>query len=141
MRRRVMVLMLAAAATAALAAVLLSRGPDTPRRLAPGAGNSETTQDPIAWSGARRKELEDRAHVIYEKSPGGVVLSAARTASFRPLVNRVSKRMHTDPATLEAIVMLESAGRPEAQASNDLNGAVGLTQILAETGQNLLGMK
>ena len=37
--------------------------------------------------------------------------------------------------------MLESAGRPEAQASNDLAGAVGLTQILAETGQNLLGMQ
>ena len=37
--------------------------------------------------------------------------------------------------------MLESAGRPDAQASNDLDGAVGLTQILAETGQNLLGMR
>jgi transglycosylase-like protein with SLT domain/uncharacterized protein DUF5715 len=146
MRRRVTVLMLAAAATAALAAALLSGGPDTPRKLAPGAGNSETTQDPIAWSAARRKELEGRAaaglaHVIYAKSPGGVVLSAARTASFRPLVDRLAKRTHTDADTLEAIVMLESAGRPEAQASNDLNGAVGLTQILAETGQSLLGMK
>jgi hypothetical protein len=36
--------------------------------------------------------------------------------------------------------MLESAGRADAQASNDLSGAVGLTQILAETGRNLLGM-
>jgi hypothetical protein len=146
MRRRVAVLMLVAAMTAALAAVLLSRGPDAPRRLAPGAGNSETTEDPLAWSAARREELERRAaaglaHVIYAKSPGGVVLSAARTASFRPLVDRVAKRTHTDADTLEAIVMLESAGRPEAQASNDLSGAVGLTQILAETGQNLLGMR
>jgi hypothetical protein len=146
MRRRVTVLMLAAAATAALAAAVLSRGPDTPRKLAPGAGNSATTQDPIAWSSARRRELEGRAaaglaHVIYAKSPGGVLLSAARTASFRPMVERVAKRTHTDPDTLEAIVMLESAGRPEAQASNDLNGAVGLTQILAETGQSLLGMR
>jgi hypothetical protein len=146
MRRRVMVLMLVAAATAALAAVLLSRGPDSPRTLAPGAGNTETTQDPLAWSADRRAELERRAaaglaHVIYAKSPGGVVLSAARTASFRPLVDRVAKQTHTDADTLEAIVMLESAGRPEAQASNDLSGAVGLTQILAETGQNLLGMR
>ena len=146
MRRRVTVLMLVAATTAALAAVLLSRGPDPPRTLAPGAGNSETTQDPLAWSAARREELERRAaaglaHVIYAKSPGGVVLSAARTASFRPLVERVAKRTHSDADTLEAIVMLESAGRPEAQASNDLSGAVGLTQILAETGQNLLGMR
>jgi hypothetical protein len=146
MRRRVVVLMLAAAATAALAAVLLSRGPDAPRRLAPGAGNSESTQDPLAWSADQRNELERRAadglaHVIYAKSPGGVVLSAARTASWRPLVNKIAEQTHTDPDTLEAIVMLESAGRPEAQASNDLNGAVGLTQILAETGQSLLGMK
>ena len=146
MRRRVMVLMLVAAATAALAAALLSRGPDSPRTLAPGAGNSETTQDPLAWSADRRRELERRAaaglaHVIYAKSPGGVVLSAARTASFRPLVDRVAKQTHTDADTLEAIVMLESAGRPEAQASNDLSGAVGLTQILAETGQSLLGMR
>jgi hypothetical protein len=41
---------------------------------------------------------------------------------------------------LEAIVMLESAGRPDARASNDLRSAAGLTQILAETGQNLLGL-
>ena len=37
-------------------------------------------------------------------------------------------------------MFLESAGRPDAIAS-DTEGAVGLTQILAETGQNLLGMK
>ena len=41
---------------------------------------------------------------------------------------------------LEALVFLESAGRPDAIAS-DTEGAVGLTQILAETGQNLLGMR
>ena len=37
-------------------------------------------------------------------------------------------------------MFLESAGRPDAIAS-DTEGAVGLTQILAETGQNLLGMQ
>ena len=37
-------------------------------------------------------------------------------------------------------MFLESAGRSDAIAS-DTEGAVGLTQILAETGQNLLGMK
>ena len=41
---------------------------------------------------------------------------------------------------LEALVFLESAGREDAIAS-DTEGAVGLTQILAETGQNLLGMQ
>jgi transglycosylase-like protein with SLT domain/uncharacterized protein DUF5715 len=146
MRLRLALLVLVVATAAGAAVVVLSHGSDRPRALAPGAGNSETTEDPLAWDPDRRTELERRAadglsHVIYAKSPDGVVLSAARTASFRPLIDRVAKRTHTDADTLEAIVMLESAGRPEAQASNDLNGAVGLTQILAETGQNLLGMR
>ena len=38
-------------------------------------------------------------------------------------------------------MFLESAGRPGAAADPKLEGAVGLTQILAETGRNLLGMK
>jgi hypothetical protein len=38
-------------------------------------------------------------------------------------------------------VLLESAGRPDARASDDLEGAVGLTQILAETATGLLGMQ
>ena len=146
MRRRLGMLALVVAVTVMAAVAVLSRGPDEPRTLRPGAGNTETTEDPLAWHPERRGELELRAadglsHVIYAKSPGGVVLSASRTASFRPLVDRVAKRAHIDPDMLEAIVMLESAGRPDAQASNDLNGAVGLTQILAETGQNLLGMR
>src|SRR5204863_2039474 len=43
--------------------------------------------------------------------------------------------------TLESIVLLESAGRAEVQAGDSLEGAVGLTQILAETGRSLLGMR
>jgi Family of unknown function (DUF5715)/Transglycosylase SLT domain len=39
------------------------------------------------------------------------------------------------------MVFLESAGYPDARASDDLEGAVGLTQILAETGTSLLGMR
>ena len=146
MRLRLAFIVLAAATAAVAAVVVLSRGPDTPRTLSPGAGNTETTEDPLAWEPDKRAELERRAaaglaHVLYAKSPGGVVLSASRTATFRPVIERVAKRSHLDPDVLEGIVMLESAGRPEAQASNDLEGAVGLTQILAETGQNLLGMR
>jgi hypothetical protein len=146
MRPRLGMLALVVAVAVVAAVVVLTHGSDTPRTLKPGAGNTETTEDPLAWTPERRGELEKRAaeglsHVLYAKSPGGAVLSASRTASFRPLVDRVAKRTHVDPDMLEAIVMLESAGRPEAQASNDLNGAVGLTQILAETGQNLLGMR
>src|SRR4051812_31473608 len=147
MRWRVAALGLVAVAAAVVAVVLLSRGgPHVPRTLTPGAGNTERTVDPIAWSARRRPELERRAaaglsHVIYAKSPGGAIASAARTAAWRPLVERVARRAHADPDVLEAIVMLESAGRPDAQASNDLDGAAGLTQILAETGRDLLGMR
>ena len=41
---------------------------------------------------------------------------------------------------LEAIVFVESAGRPDVIAGNDPADAAGLTQILAQTGQSLLGM-
>src|ERR687886_643649 len=148
MRRRLAVLGVVAVAVTALAVVLLARGggASAPRTLTPGAGNTETTVDPIAWDPDRKAELERRAaaglaHVLYAKSPGGAVVSAARTATWRPLIDRVAEHAHLDPDMLEAIVMLESAGIPDAQASNDLSGAVGLTQILAETGQHLLGMR
>ena len=42
---------------------------------------------------------------------------------------------------LEGLVLLESAGRDDAIADPRLEGAVGLTQILAETGRNLLKMR
>ena len=42
---------------------------------------------------------------------------------------------------MEAIVFLESAGRPDVAASDDLESAVGLTQILAQTATGLLGLK
>jgi hypothetical protein len=41
---------------------------------------------------------------------------------------------------VEALVFVESAGRPDAIAGSDPVNASGLTQILAETGSSLLGM-
>ena len=148
MRRWLGVLGPLALAVAALVVVLVQRGggPDVPRTLTPGAGNTETTVDPLAWDPDKRTELERRAaaglsHVLYAKSPGGAILSAVRTARWRPLVEHAARGADLDPDVLEGIVLLESAGREDARASNDLDGAVGLTQILAETGQNLLGMR
>src|SRR3954468_13034839 len=148
MRRRSVVLGVLVLATAAVAVglALRGRGPDVPRTLTPAAGNTSTTVDPIAWDPDRRRELERRAaaglaHVLYAKSPGGAVVSAARTAHWRRLVERAARTAKLDPDVLEAIVLLESAGREDARASNDLDGAVGLTQILAETGRDLLGMR
>ncbi|MEA2410450.1 MAG: hypothetical protein QOC77_1011 [Thermoleophilaceae bacterium] len=112
--------------------------------LAPGRGPES---DPLAYKGDRGDDtmLETRAaaglsHVLYAKSPGGATATAARTARFRPLIDATAARYRLDPNTLEGIVFLESAGRPEARAGNDLAGAVGLTQILAQTGSGLLHM-
>ena len=77
--------------------------------------------------------------MLYARSPGGAGISAQRVARWRPQVEAAAKQAGVDPDRLEALVFLESAGREDAMAG-DTEGAVGLTQILAETGQNLLGM-
>ena len=143
MRRRLMVLMLVAAATAALAAALLSRGPAlADARSRPAAGNdARRRMDPLAWSadapprglraprggGPRARHLRQEPRRRLRSARARRVPAAGRRAS------RSAAPLDAD--VLEAIVMLESAGRPDAQASNDLAGAVGLTQILAETGR------
>jgi soluble lytic murein transglycosylase-like protein len=101
--------------------------------------------DPLAFTPARRHSLEQAAargfaQVLYAKSPGGVLASARRTARFRPLVERAAAGTGIDPNLLEAIVFLESAGRPDVIAGSDPANAAGLTQILAETAQSFLGM-
>ncbi|WP_187369241.1 transglycosylase SLT domain-containing protein [Baekduia soli] len=129
--------------------VLLLAGRDQqagPRHLAPGRGRTDTTADPLAYDSRRRAEFEARAaaglsHVLYDKSPGGVPATARRVASLRPTIDDVARRAHQDPDTLEAIVFLESAGRPDVAASDDLSSAAGLTQILAQTATGLLGLK
>lgn len=146
---RVVALVAVVAATVVAATALLHSDDASPR-LAPGsgaaAGRSDEVVDPLAYTPARERELvaaatRGHAHVIFAKSPGGAIASAARTARYRPLVEAAAKTTGLDPDTLEAIVLLESAGRPDAAADPRLEGAVGLTQILAETGRNLLGMR
>jgi hypothetical protein len=140
-RRRRLALALAAVLVAGVViGFLLSRGGGG--GLAPGRGPSN---DPLAYRPGAEEMLASRAaaglsHVLYAKSPGGATATAARVARFRPLVEATARRYGEDPDMLEAIVFLESAGRPEARAGNDLRGAVGLTQILAQTGQGLLHM-
>src|SRR3954447_8003631 len=141
--RRLALLLVAVLAIGLVAGFLLQRGMDT--TLAPGRGPG---QDPLAYEDKGPREdlrLEARAaaglsHVLYAKSPGGAIATATRTVRFRPLIEATAARHGIDPDTLEAIVFLESAGRPEAQASSDLSSAVGLTQILAQTGSGLLRM-
>ena len=84
---------------------------------------------------------QGHSHVVYAKSPGGVVATARRVEAFRDDIERAADEAGVDPDMIEGMVLLESAGRPDARASDDLEGAVGLTQILAETGANLLDMQ
>ena len=80
------------------------------------------------------------SHALFAKSPGGVVATAKRTAAFRPLVEEAVSGTDIDADLLEAIVFLESAGRPDVIAGDDPEHAAGLTQILAETATDFLGM-
>jgi Transglycosylase SLT domain len=140
--RRVLALVVVAA-IAVVAVIALFGGSAGRPPLKPGAGSDA---DPLAYTPQRESSLvaaaaRGNAHVLYAKSPGGAHASAARTAHYRPLIVAAARAAGIDPDTLEAIVLLESAGRPDATADPQLQGAVGLTQILAETGRDLLGMK
>jgi hypothetical protein len=147
-RRRVALLVGVVALCAAIVLVLSGTPEDGggPRRIAPGRGTTSATADPLAYDAGEQERFEQRAaaglaHPLYEKSPGGALATARRVQALRPLVEDVARRAHQDAGTLEAIVFLESAGRPDAQASSDLRGAAGLTQILAQTATGLLGLK
>jgi hypothetical protein len=146
-RTRVRWLALPAAAAIALAllALVSGRGGDEPPEFGRGTLD-EGAADPFAWSGAREDEFVARAtaghsHILYAKSPGGVVATAERVERWRDRVESAADEAGVDPELVEGMVFLESAGLPDAMASDDLEGAVGLTQILAETGTSLLGMR
>ena len=70
-----------------------------------------------------------------------VIATARRTASYRSLVEHAVTGTGIDADLVEAIVFLESAGRPDVIAGSDPQNAAGLTQILAETASDFLGMK
>ncbi len=101
--------------------------------------------DPLTFQSGRTAEYERAAafglsHALFAKSPGGVVASARRTATFRSLIDDAVSGSGFDADLVEAIVFLESAGRPEVIAGTNVENASGLTQILAETASNFLGM-
>ncbi len=140
----VVLLVLAAWAAAALVAGGGEEEGPRPSAVLPEAVvEAEGRSDPFAYDPGRQKEFERRAaagmaHVLYAKSPGGAIATAARVDRYRDLIEELAG--DHDPNVVEGMVFLESAGRPDAMAGGT-EGAVGLTQILAETGANLLDMR
>ena len=112
-----------------------------PALIVDGAGPG----DPFAYRSSHEADFVARAtagnaQVLFSKSPGGALATAARVAAFRPAIDRAAAGTGIDPNLLEGLVFVESAGRPEAIAGTDPADAAGLTQILAATGQSMLGM-
>lgn len=134
----------AALATGILVATLSPSGP--PPIPLPGIGRPAPPGDPFVYVPSRQQDFVARAvagsdHVLFTKSPGGVFATARRVAAYRGLIDAATAGTGIDPDTLEGIVFLESAGRPDVIAGIDPADASGLTQILAQTGQSLLGMR
>ena len=111
----------------------------------PGIGKPAKPGDPFAYVPSRESDFVARAiagsdHVLFTKSPGGALATAARVAGWRGPIDRAVAGTNIDPDILEALVFVESAGRPDVIVGSDPANASGLTQILASTGQSLLGM-
>jgi hypothetical protein len=111
----------------------------------PGIERPARSGDPFAYIPDRAAAFSARAaagnaHVLFAKSPGGVLATAARVERFEGQIAAAVRGTGIDPRLLEAIVFLESAGYPNAIAGSDPSAAAGLTQIVAQTGQSLLGM-
>ena len=80
------------------------------------------------------------SHVLFSQSPGGAIGTAKRVAAYRPMIDAAVRGTDINPDVVEGMVFVESAGRPYVVAGSDASSAAGLTQILAATGQSLLGM-
>jgi hypothetical protein len=143
-RMRLALLVAVGAGLAATLVAIFSGGGPPPLPL-PGIGRPARAGDPFAYIPSRASDFVARAtageaHVLFAKSPGGAVATAARVAGFRRLIDAATKGTGIAPALVEGIVFLESAGDPQVIAGGDPSGAAGLTQIEASTGTALLGM-
>ena len=124
--------------------------PATPEAPEPAPGapsiGDVASFDPLAYDPGDEADLLRRArdglaHVLFTKSPGGARATAARTARWRPLVDRAAERHGVNARTLQALIFVESAGRPDVAAGDDPESAVGLAQILPGTASGLLDMR
>jgi Transglycosylase SLT domain len=143
-RRLLPAVLLAVLLAGAAAIVIVALAPGGKRQLLVPRERTGI-RDPLGFDTAQQHALEQAAasglaHVLYVKSPGGVLAAAARTTSFRRMIDTATAGTGVDPDLLEAIVFLESSGRQDAIAGGDPANAAGLTQIVAETGRDFLHM-
>jgi len=141
---RLALLLVSVAGVIAVVASALGGG-GLPRLPQPGHAPAARPGDPFAYVASRQAQFVSRAtagsaQVLFTKSPGGAIATAARVSALRGMVNRATAGTGIDPNLLEGLVFVESAGRPQIIAGSDPADAAGLTQILAQTGQSLLGM-
>jgi Transglycosylase SLT domain len=144
--RRLAILLAAVAILAAVVIAATSGGGSVPPLPAPRAATPVGRGDAFPYVLSREPQFVARAtvgsaHVLFTKSPGGVIATAGRVSRFRGVVDSVTRGSGIDPNLVEAVVFVESAGRPNVIAGSDPAAAAGLTQILADTGRSLLGMR
>jgi hypothetical protein len=140
--RRALPLGLAVLAALALVVSLLSHRNGS--SLRPPSAEHPGTLDPLVYrpgddDGYGRRAAAGESHILFARSPGGVEATARRVDRYRTAIQTAAGG-DVDPDVLEGMVFLESGGRPDAIAGGDPANAAGLTQIVAETGQSLLGM-
>jgi hypothetical protein len=139
-------IVLAGSAAILVIAIVVAAGRGAPPPLRLPSGRLTWSATPLGYASGHDSQFVARAvsgsaYVLFAKSPGGVVATAARVARWRPAINAAVAGSGIDPNVLEGLVFLESAGDPNALAGADAADAAGLTQILAQTGSSLLGMK
>ncbi len=104
------------------------------------------TIDPFVFSASKRPQFEragaaGESHLLYANSPGGASATARRVAGLEGPIRAAASASGVEFRLLEGMVFLESGGRPDIVAGADPAGAAGVSQIVADTGRKLLGMK
>jgi Family of unknown function (DUF5715) len=148
--------LVAAAGVALVVAGVVALRPEPSHGASPHPRRAVETTGPKRAFAAATAAAVARAHVsstlsqaaargldrgLFTSCPGGIVATAARVARWRPLVVRAARGSGFSPNVLEALVFVESSGRPDVMAGSDVSGAVGLTQIVAATGTHFLHLR
>ena len=135
--------------------VALLRDDGPPAAPEPPPGEAEAGRAAVRRGGVpavrlrRRRDERDfldrgsrgMAHIVYALSPAGVEASVARTTRWRGRSSARSAARALDADDLEAMLFLESAGRPTVMADGTPASATGLMQIIPSTAVSLLGMR